>query len=143
VFSRNVAAMTDARLLLLFDGECVLCCAHVDFVLRRDPAARVRLGTIQSVAGVALRQAHGLPTEGFASIVVIDGARVLERSDAVIRVLRELTPPWPAIGRLFGLVPRKLRDAGYDLVARWRYRIFGRRTTCLVPTPDIADRFIS
>jgi predicted DCC family thiol-disulfide oxidoreductase YuxK len=73
--------------------------------------------------------------------VLADGA-VLQRSDAVIRIARAMRQPWPLLGRVLCLLPRRLRDTLYDLVARNRYRWFGVRPACFVPSPEIAARFV-
>jgi predicted DCC family thiol-disulfide oxidoreductase YuxK len=130
------------RPILLFDGVCRLCCGHVAFVARRDPRGRVRFAALQSPPGEALLAARGIPAPDFTSVLVLDGDEVLVKSAAVLRVLAELSFPWPLFGRLVGVLPRTLRDAAYDLVARNRYRLFGRRETCLVPTPDLLSRFL-
>jgi predicted DCC family thiol-disulfide oxidoreductase YuxK len=133
---------TDDRPIMLFDGECRLCCWNVQFVIRRDPHRRVRFAAMQSAAGSALLRARNLPARDFTSVAVIDGGRVLVRSAAVMRILEELCGAWPIVARVLKIVPRPLRDAAYDFVARHRYRWFGRRPTCLVPSPDIAARFL-
>lgn len=133
---------TQDRPILLFDGECRLCCGNVAFVIRRDPRARVRFAAMQSAPGRALLRSHGYPLTDFATMLVIDGAKVLERSTAVLRLAAELEAPWPVLARIVRLVPRPLRDAVYDVVARNRFRLFGRNPACLVPTADIAARFV-
>jgi predicted DCC family thiol-disulfide oxidoreductase YuxK len=126
---------------LLFDGECNLCSGAVAFVLRRDRSGAFRFASLQSPAGRALLRRHGRSTSSLSTVVLIDGDRVLLRSDAVLEVARRLGGAWPLLYGLL-LVPRALRDRLYDVIARRRRRWFGRRETCLLPTPEVADRFI-
>ena len=131
--------MTSA--LVLFDGLCTLCHGSVRFVVANDPARRFRFASLESTAAREALARVGRTPESFESIVLIDGSHVFERSDAALRIARSLRAPWCALGALLAL-PRALRDRAYDLVARNRYRIFGRTTTC--PLPDdvtMKDRF--
>jgi predicted DCC family thiol-disulfide oxidoreductase YuxK len=134
--------MIDDRPVLLFDGMCHLCCWHVGFVVRHDPERRVRFATMQSAAGRALLEARGVPEPDFTTLLVLDREGVFVKSAAVLRVLREARRPWPRIARLLELLPLSWRDRVYDLVARHRYRLFGRRSHCLIPSADLAQRFI-
>ncbi|MBK8979112.1 MAG: thiol-disulfide oxidoreductase DCC family protein [Planctomycetes bacterium] len=129
--------------VVLFDGVCNLCNGWVRFVLRheRSGANPLRFAALQSEAGARLLAEHGLPTDRLDSIVLIDGGRASQKSDAVLRLLRHLRQPW-RLGAVFRIMPRFLRDAVYDLVARNRYRLFGRRDTCSIPTPETRARFL-
>jgi predicted DCC family thiol-disulfide oxidoreductase YuxK len=129
-------------ILVLFDGVCRLCVGGLGFIMPRDPGLRVRFAAMQSPAGQMLLRRHGLPLDDFKSFAVLAEGRVLQRSDAVIRIASRLKQPWPLIGGLLRLLPRPLRDALYDVVARNRYRWFGVRPTCFLPTPEIAARFL-
>jgi predicted DCC family thiol-disulfide oxidoreductase YuxK len=134
--------MDGENVLVLFDGVCRFCIAGLGFTMKRDPAIRVRYCAMQSPAGQALLAQHGLPLDNFKSFAVLADGRVLQRSDAVIRIALAMRRPWPWIGRALRLVPRPLRDVLYDFVARHRYRWFGVRPSCFVPSPDIAARFV-
>jgi predicted DCC family thiol-disulfide oxidoreductase YuxK len=134
--------MTDRPVLVLFDGVCRFCVGGLGFVMPRDPDLRVRFAAMQSPVGRALLRRHGLPLDDFKSFAVIADGVALQRSAAVIRIALAMRQPWPLLGRLLRLLPRALRDAVYDGVARNRYRWFGVRDTCFVPTPEIAARFV-
>lgn len=131
--------------VILFDGVCTLCGRGVAFVIARDPRARFRFGSLQSEAARQRLAAHGVAAvrDGDPdTIVLIEDGRVYERSSAVVRILRGLRAPWPAVAAMVSVVPRGLRDALYAAIARWRYRWFGRRDACMVPAPEVRDRFI-
>lgn len=129
---------------LFYDGTCGLCHRAVKFVLRRDPAgeffrfAPLQGSTFEAVIPIAERA--GLPD----SIVVrtLEGA-LLARSDAVIHILRRLGGGWNSVGSFVAAIPRTIRDAGYDFIARIRYRIFGRRVDyCPIVPPEWRARFL-
>lgn len=127
--------------VLLFDGVCKLCNASVRFVIGHDAERRIKLASVQSPQGQALLAWFGLPTECFDSVVLIEGSRLSQRSEAFIRLMAQLPAPWRWLRLLRG-VPRPLRDWVYDRIARNRYRWFGRYDVCLLPSPDHQGRFL-
>jgi predicted DCC family thiol-disulfide oxidoreductase YuxK len=128
------------RAVLLFDGVCTLCNGFVQFVIQRDPAGRFQFATLQSDAARRLLQAAPQPLPD--TLVLVENGRVFLRSTAALRVARGLKFPWP-LAFVLVVVPRPLRDWVYDIVARNRYRWFGRRDVCMVPTPELRARFLS
>jgi predicted DCC family thiol-disulfide oxidoreductase YuxK len=127
--------------LILFDGVCVLCSRWVAFVIARDPGARYRFVAIQTPFGRRLAVRFGIDPDNPESNAVIAGGRAFFKLESALVVLAEL-PGWRWT-RIASLLPKRLRDFLYDRIARNRYRLFGRRDTCLVPTPDLARRFLS
>jgi predicted DCC family thiol-disulfide oxidoreductase YuxK len=128
------------RAVLLFDGVCTLCNGFVQFVIRRDPADRFQFATLQSDAARRLLQAAPQPLPD--TLVLVENGRVFLRSTAALRVVRSLRFPWP-LAFVLVVVPRPLRDWVYDILARNRYRWFGRRDVCMLPTPELRARFLS
>ena len=128
--------------IVLFDGVCVLCSGFVQFVIRRDPEARFRFAPMQSQPGQALLRRFGRPLEDWDSNALIEDGIIYLKSAAVFRILWSLSGVWPlfALGRV---LPRRLCDWVYDRVARSRYRLFGRREACLVPTAELRARFLA
>jgi predicted DCC family thiol-disulfide oxidoreductase YuxK len=126
--------------VILFDGVCVLCSRWAQFVIARDPAASFRFVAVQQPYGDILAQRLGIDTEFPETNAVIFNGRAYFKSDAAIEVLSRL-PRWSWV-RLGRLVPRRLRDAAYDLIARNRYQWFGRSEQCLRPTPELARHFL-
>jgi predicted DCC family thiol-disulfide oxidoreductase YuxK len=127
--------------LLVFDGVCVFCGHWVRFVLARDVSARWRFTAIQDPAGRAIAARYGIDPDAPATNVVIRDGQAWFRSDAALMVLSDM-PGWRWTAAL-RLLPRWLRDPVYDLVARNRYRWFGRTDTCMVPAPEVRARFIT
>ena len=126
---------------IMFEGVCNLCDHSVQFILDRDPAGVFFFASLQSDTGRALLVDHQLDPDALASIVVVDGDTAYTRSDAALRIARDLRFPWNGLP-VFRIVPRFIRDAVYELVARNRYRWFGTRESCRLPTPDVAARFL-
>ncbi|ALH82013.1 thiol-disulfide oxidoreductase DCC family protein [Sphingopyxis macrogoltabida] len=127
--------------VILFDAECVLCCANARLVLRRDRAARFRLASVQTGIGAEICRRHGIDPADPVSLLVVDGARVRRDSDAVLFIYEQLGFPWRLAGVL-RLVPARIRDGVYRWVARHRYRLFGRRDSCWVAPPEYRNRIL-
>jgi len=125
---------------ILFDGVCNLCNGFVQFVIARDPAAQFRFGALTTPAAQDLLRAAGV-TNAPDSIVLLEDDGVYFQSDAALRIVRRLTFPWPLAYGLV-VVPRFVRDWVYDIIAARRYKWFGRRDACMVPTPDLKQRFL-
>jgi len=127
--------------LILFDGVCVLCSGWVRRVIERDRAARFRFTPIQSPYGAALAGRFGISIDSPETNAAVIGGRIYFKSDAAIAVWSCL-PGWRWV-RIFRLVPRAIRDGLYDVIARHRYRWFGRTEACMAPRADIASRFLT
>jgi predicted DCC family thiol-disulfide oxidoreductase YuxK len=127
--------------ILLFDGVCNLCNGIVKFILERDARKAIRFASLQSAYGQDALKRFGLDPLTFNSLVLVEGERHYQRSTGVLRILRTLGWPYKAFYPLI-LIPAPLRDPAYDLVARTRYRVFGKRETCMIPTPGIRERFL-
>ena len=128
--------------VVLFDGVCNLCSGSVQFLIEHDPEARLRFAPLQSDPARELLEAVGLHDYDFDTIVLVEGEEYYTRSTAALRIARYLERPWSLLWAL-RYVPRVLRDAGYDLVASSRYAVFGKKDRCMVPTPDVQDRFLA
>jgi predicted DCC family thiol-disulfide oxidoreductase YuxK len=131
----------EAGPIIVFDGMCVLCSANAQFVLANDTSGRFRLAAMQGAVGAGLFAAHGIDANDPDTIIVVDGENVWRDSDAVLAIYSGLGWPW-RLAAVFKIVPRFMRDPIYRLVARNRYRIFGKRETCWLPTPDQARRVL-
>ncbi len=124
--------------VILFDGICGLCNAWVDFVLRRDRANTFKFATLQ---GAFAQSRVPKAVESLDSVVLISGDRIFYKSSAAIRILRDLGGFWK-LSAFFLVIPSFLRDAIYDLVAFNRYRLFGKRESCRIPTAEERECFL-
>lgn len=127
--------------LIVFDSDCLLCNGWVKFLLRHDHARIFRFASIQSDFGRRLLAEHELPFDDLETLLVIDGARSYQHTDAIFEVLRQLGWPWKLLG-LARLIPAPLRDRLYRHIARNRIRYFGRPSVCLIPSLQDSDRFL-
>jgi predicted DCC family thiol-disulfide oxidoreductase YuxK len=127
--------------VVFFDGVCNLCNGFVQFVIRRDPAGRFVFAPLQSAAAEARLGTSVVPGSLPDSVLLFEDGTLYQRSTAALRIVRGLRAPWPLLAVCL-VVPRPIRDWAYDLVARHRYRWFGRRETCMVPTPALSKRFL-
>ena len=129
--------------IVLFDGVCKFCNASVNFLIDRDtpPGENFRFAALQSTAGQALLQRLGLRTDDFDTAVLVEHGRPYIKSSAALRIARNLGGWWSLLAVLFA-IPPFLRDGAYDVLARNRYRWFGKADACRVPTPEIRDRFL-
>ncbi len=128
--------------VLLFDGVCNLCNTSVKWVLLRDKKGEFKFAAIQSEAGQSLLKSFGLENQPLESVILISGRQAYIKSDAAIKVASKLGGIW-TIALVFRLVPRPVRDAIYDWVAKNRYRWFGKQEQCLLPQPEWKDRFLN
>ena len=134
--------MADTHPVLLFDGVCNLCHGVVRFVLDHDREARFRFAPLQSEVGRALLTRFALDPNALDTFVLVDATGAHTRSDAALRVARALGPPWSWVFAL-NAIPRPLRDAAYDFIARHRYRWFGKKDACPLPRPEWCGRFLA
>ena len=141
---RFVASLTSD--IVLYDGVCGLCNRLTAFVLPRDRRGRFRFAALQSPFARDLLARHGRDARDLDTLYVLvtdgpDGERLLRKSRAALHILSQLGGPW-RLSVLLAPWPTRLLDMAYDLVARNRYRIFGKYETCLVPSPEWRDRFL-
>ncbi len=127
--------------IIVFDALCVLCSANAQFVLRHDRAHRFRLAAMQGPVGTKLYEINGIDPGAPDTLIVVDGDRVWRDSDAVLEIYAGCGWPWKA-ATVLRVVPRFLRDPVYRCVARHRYRLFGKRTSCWLPAPEDRDRLL-
>jgi predicted DCC family thiol-disulfide oxidoreductase YuxK len=128
--------------ILLYDGVCGLCARSVRFILRHERAPVIQFAPLQGETAAALRATHPeIPTE-LSTVVLVEGDRVYLRSKAFIHVARHLRAPWRWV-YAFRWFPAFLADLVYAVVARLRYRVFGKTDACELPAPDQRARFLA
>lgn len=129
-----MSAVWQDHRIVFFDGVCNLCNGTVDFLVRHDKARHLRYASLQSEIGQQMLASFGLQATEFGSFVYLDHGRLRTRSAAALSVAMRLGGLWTLMG-VFLIVPPFIRDTVYDWVARNRYRWFGKRETCRLPTP--------
>ena len=126
--------------VVLFDGVCKLCNGSVNFILHRDRKGRLKLAPLQSDYGRQVLASHEVQSDPMDSIMLLEGKRLSTKSTAIIRISKYLDGLWP-LCMIFLIVPRLIRDFIYNIVAKNRYRWFGKYDTCRLPDPEFEDRF--
>lgn len=126
--------------ILFFDGVCGLCNASVDFVMKRDTKDVFRYAPLQGETAAAHLSAND--REDLNSVVLKTSEGLSRHSSAIVRILWKLPGIWPVLGTLLWLIPRPIRNFGYRLVAKNRYRFFGKKETCRLPTAEEIGRLL-
>jgi predicted DCC family thiol-disulfide oxidoreductase YuxK len=128
--------------LILFDGVCNFCNSSVNFVIRKDKKSYFRFASLQSSVGKAALQRFQMDHLPMDSIVLIENDKLYKQSTAVLRIARKLSGV-SSLLYVFVLIPSFIRDAMYKVVARNRYKWFGKQESCMLPTAEVKERFIS
>lgn len=134
--------MKGGQQIVFFDGICNLCNSFVQFIIKRDPAARFRFASLQSEAAREIIQESELSADNLSTVVYRKEGRYYFKSSAVLHVLKDIGHGWSLLYG-FILIPKGIRDWLYDRLARNRYRLFGKRHECMLPTPDLQYRFLN
>jgi predicted DCC family thiol-disulfide oxidoreductase YuxK len=127
--------------IVVFDGVCNLCTHSVRFILRHEAGPHFQFASLQSPAGARLLTTFGFSPEDAKTFVLIADGKPYVKSDAAILVANRLKGSWRLV-RFVKIVPRSLRNWIYDVVARNRYRWFGKAEACMIPTPELRSRFL-
>ncbi|OAB39481.1 thiol-disulfide oxidoreductase DCC [Paenibacillus macquariensis subsp. defensor] len=135
------SSITSPSSIVLIDGICNLCQGATKFIVRHDHGGRFHFASLQSHTGQKLLAEGGFPTDVINTIVLIHNGNYYTKSTAALRISRHLRFPWPLVYGLI-IVPRGIRDAIYEYVARHRYRWFGKSDQCMLPSPELKGRFL-
>lgn len=127
--------------VILFDGVCNFCNGAVNFTIKRDKNKAIKFAPLQSAAGAALMAQYGVPANDLRSFLFIENGIVYNRSTAALKVCRYLKGLWP-LCYAFIIVPAFIRNGIYDFIAKRRYKWFGERDACMIPTTEVRSRFL-
>ncbi len=127
--------------IVLFDGVCNFCNGSVNFIIAHDKAGYFKFSPLQSEIGEELTAKYGVDKEDTDSVVVIEDEKAYTHSSGALRIAGKLDGIWSWIYAL-KIVPRPIRDFFYRTFAKYRYRLFGRQDACMMPTPEIRERFL-
>lgn len=126
---------------LLFDGVCNLCNGAVNFIIDHDPKGHFKFAALQSTYGQEKLAELGYDQQHFDSLVLLENGNVYKKSTAALRIARKLNKLYPLL-YAFMIIPPFIRHAVYDLIAKNRYKWFGKRNECRIPTPELRSRFV-
>jgi predicted DCC family thiol-disulfide oxidoreductase YuxK len=130
-----------AKSIVLFDGVCNLCNGFVNFLIERDTHDRFQFGSLQSEVVRELLRPFHYSTDEISTVLLIEDGQLHAQSTAVLKIFRQMPGAWPLMYS-FMVLPRPFRDFLYNLVARNRYKIFGRKDACRIPTPELQSKFV-
>ena len=133
--------MIKEKPIVLFDGVCNLCNRVVQFIIKRDKKKQFLFASLQGKTGQEVLKKFNLSPTDFDSFVVLDGDKIYTRSTAALRMLKKMNGGWNLL-YAFIIVPRYIRNAVYDWIARNRYKWYGKRDECMIPTPELKERFL-
>lgn len=127
--------------IILFDGVCNFCNGIVNFIIRQDKKNLFRFAALQSESGKKLLEQYGIDWKNNDSFVVIQNGKAYEKSTAALKVSNQLPWYWKW-SQLFWILPKFIRDALYNIIAKNRYKWFGKKEECMIPTPELKERFL-
>lgn len=127
--------------IILFDGVCNFCNSSVNFIIDRDVTNYFKFGALQSDEGQVLLRKHNQSTDSYDTLMLIEGDTLYTRSTAALRVAKKLSGLW-SLFYVFIIIPKFIRDPIYNLIAKNRYKMFGKKDTCRLPTPAERAKFL-
>lgn len=130
-----------AYAVVLFDGYCNFCSNSVRFINQRDHQNYFRFTGLESEKGKKLLKEHGSERDSFNSVILIEGKQIYTESTAALRIARKLSGLWPLF-YIFIFVPKGVRNAVYGLIAKNRYRWFGKKENCFIPSKELKQKFL-
>ncbi len=134
--------MTHKKSIILFDGVCNLCNSSIDFIIQRDKEGRFLVGALQDGLSKKILSDYQVREDYLDSLVLLEDGEIFYKSTAALKISKSLSGVWPALYPLI-VLPKWLRDPVYDFIGRNRYRWFGKKETCRLPTPGEKSRFLS
>ncbi|MEI9946038.1 MAG: thiol-disulfide oxidoreductase DCC family protein [Chitinophagaceae bacterium] len=133
--------MAEEKSIVLFDGVCNLCNSSVQFIIKRDKKKKFLFASLQGKKGQEILKRFNLPADDFNSFLLLQNNKVYSRSSGGLRMLKLLGGGWKLL-YAFIIVPKFIRDAVYNWIARNRYKWYGKREECMVPTAELRERFL-
>ena len=132
--------MTD-KSIILFDGVCNVCNGFVNFLIPRDSKNKFQFGSLQSLKVKELLKQYHYDANDISTVILIENNKLYPQSTAVLKIFRQMNGAWPWL-YAFIIVPKPIRDFVYQLIARNRYKLFGKKDACMIPTPELKAKFI-
>ena len=136
-----ILKMSSNRPVIFFDGVCNLCNRSVQFILKRDKKKQFLFAPLQGKTGTEFLNSRQLPLNDFNSFILVEGDKIYTKSTAALTVARKLGGGWKLLYG-FMIVPKFIRNAVYNFIATHRYKWFGRKDECMIPTPELKERFL-
>ncbi len=138
---KDILELSKTNPILLFDGVCNLCNGAVQFVIKHGSKNNLRFAALQSEIGQQILAHFDLPKEDIFSVILVENEKIYLRSNAALRMYKNMGGIW-SLMYFFIIVPRLIRDAVYNFIAKNRYKWFGEKESCMIPTPELKSRFL-
>lgn len=132
---------SDEYQIILFDGVCNFCNSSINFIIDHDPEKHFKFAPLQSDFGQKILRQFNKNTEDFDSVILLKNNQLYQKSAAALEITKHLSGFWKYLA-IFGILPNFILNFFYDIVAKNRYRIFGKSDACRMPTPDLKERFL-
>ncbi len=139
--TNELLKLSENHPIVLFDGVCNLCDGFVQFVMKRDRTGEFRFAPLQSETGRILLGHFNLDENVIDSVILIENGAAYNKSTAGLRTMRRIGGVW-GLAYVFIIVPKFIRNSVYDFIAKNRYRLFGKKDACMIPTPEVRARFL-
>lgn len=127
--------------IVLFDGVCNFCNSSVNFIIRHDKKDYFRFTPLQSEIGMKISEKYNLDSGNLKSVILVDKGKIYTKTTAALRIAKQLSGAWPVL-YVFIIVPPPIRDVVYNIIAKYRYKWWGERDACMIPTPEIRKKFL-
>jgi predicted DCC family thiol-disulfide oxidoreductase YuxK len=137
----NIKNISTKYEIILFDGVCNFCNASINFVMDHDPEKHFKFAPLQSEIGQDILRKFYKNTEDFDSVILLKDNQLYQKSAAALEITKHLSGSWKYLS-FFSILPTPFLDFFYDIIAKNRYRIFGKADSCRMPTPDLRERFL-
>lgn len=137
----NIENITTKHGIILFDGVCNFCNASINFVIDHDPKKHFKFAPLQSEIGQAILRKFNKNTEDFDSVILLKDNQLYQKSAAALEITEHLSGFWKYLS-IFKIFPTFILNFFYDIIAKNRYKIFGKTDSCRMPTPELRERFL-
>lgn len=127
--------------VVLFDGVCNFCNSSVNFIIRHDKKDYFRFTPLQSEIGMKISEKYNLDSGNLKSVILVDKGKIYTKTTAALRIAKQLSGAWPVL-YVFIIVPPPIRDVVYNIIAKYRYKWWGEREACMIPTQEIRKKFL-
>lgn len=127
--------------VLLFDGVCNLCNHTVQTIIKMDPSGKIHFAALQSEIGQTFLKQFNLAVTDFDTVILVQNEKAYTRSDAALHVLKNIGGLW-SVFFIFKIIPKPIRDFFYNIIAKNRYKWWGKQESCMMPRPDLKERFL-
>ena len=138
--STHIRALSESYPVVFYDGECLLCNRSIQWIIKNDTKDRFRFSTLDKLVSNEVRILEGVPIPD--SIIVMDKGKMYFQSEAVLLILSKMAMPYKLLSMLSNIIPLSVRNKMYQLIAKYRYRWFGKADSCILPPKDWASKFI-